>query len=350
MEADSKAVDQEVREVIFAQTSFDFVKMHYLTWHFLDHITEYGNIQTFAAELMEGSHKPLKDGYRASNKVNATQQILTYTSRHSNFDLFDLHREHQQAQIGDRLMADPLPRRLQGRLRARTASERILSVSDMARSYGFELSDVDGWIQSFLNVYHNEVYRELLQLDKLRRIPLWPCDVFNSLSLGRLRFGSADEEVKLVVRCTGPRAWRKEFSPREDCIYLWTGDARLFGDLKGHLPARLLALFKLKDAQGRSYRCAVVHTFEPLTAQAGKPAGTAHTDTGLISVGIRKNPPRTGRSPGCIYIVPIKRIMFPAHLIRFDPGEDNTGFFVNNTIDLSTWNEVYAEELDECDL
>ncbi|KAG0643365.1 hypothetical protein HOY80DRAFT_1094438 [Tuber brumale] len=55
---------------------FNFVKIHLLS-HFADHIRRFGNIQMYSTESGETSYKiMIKEGYRRSNKNDASYQIL----------------------------------------------------------------------------------------------------------------------------------------------------------------------------------------------------------------------------------------------------------------------------------
>ncbi|KAF8415574.1 hypothetical protein BGX38DRAFT_1074797, partial [Terfezia claveryi] len=54
---------------------YNFPKMH-LILHFADQIAEYGSLPQFSTDICEALHKPLKDGYRRSNHVNAVPQVI----------------------------------------------------------------------------------------------------------------------------------------------------------------------------------------------------------------------------------------------------------------------------------
>ena len=55
--------------------------MHYLS-HFVSHVRRFGSILMYSTVMGELAHKePIKEGYRRSNKNNATRQILLYYGR-----------------------------------------------------------------------------------------------------------------------------------------------------------------------------------------------------------------------------------------------------------------------------
>src|SRR5437868_4541268 len=44
--------------------------------HYAEQIIQFGCLQQFSREITEALHKPLKDTYRQSNKVDASTQVL----------------------------------------------------------------------------------------------------------------------------------------------------------------------------------------------------------------------------------------------------------------------------------
>jgi Plavaka transposase len=67
-----------------AGAHFNFIKMHLLT-HFRTHVERFGSIPMYSTEFGESAHRDqIKDGYRRSNKNNATKQILDrYDQQHA---------------------------------------------------------------------------------------------------------------------------------------------------------------------------------------------------------------------------------------------------------------------------
>jgi len=68
-------------ELIRRENHYNFIKMHYLT-HFASHLRGFGSILMYSTEICELAHKnQIKDGYRWSNKNEATRQILSHYGR-----------------------------------------------------------------------------------------------------------------------------------------------------------------------------------------------------------------------------------------------------------------------------
>ncbi|KAG0639401.1 hypothetical protein HOY80DRAFT_1074395 [Tuber brumale] len=70
---------------------FNFVMIHLLS-HFADHIWRFGNIQMYLTESGETSHKiMIKEGYRRSNKNDASYQILRTYARLDSFKILEMN-------------------------------------------------------------------------------------------------------------------------------------------------------------------------------------------------------------------------------------------------------------------
>src|ERR687895_1162591 len=68
-------------ELIQQESHFNFIKMHLLT-HFRQHVERFGNIPMYSTDVGELAHKEqIKEGWRKSNKNNATCQMLHHYSR-----------------------------------------------------------------------------------------------------------------------------------------------------------------------------------------------------------------------------------------------------------------------------
>ena len=78
------AVDRQERQQlvhnILQQGTFNFPKLHLLT-HYSAQIQDFGKLPQYSTEIKEALHKPRKDAYRRSNRVDATEQILDTISR-----------------------------------------------------------------------------------------------------------------------------------------------------------------------------------------------------------------------------------------------------------------------------
>ena len=75
IEDDRQMIEQEVEQHLSDESNFNFVKMH-LPCHFGKSIGQLGNLSNLTSEYYEHEMIDIKDAYRHSNKINATEQIL----------------------------------------------------------------------------------------------------------------------------------------------------------------------------------------------------------------------------------------------------------------------------------
>jgi hypothetical protein len=100
-------------------------------------------------------------------------------------------------------------------------------------------------------------------------------------------------------------------------------DTRIEGALDGRIPAKLNALFKLRDLDARiTYRLAHI----TILSVVGSP--TPDGPEGMVRVG----------TPTKNFVVSIQHIEGMAHLVPINPDEL---YLVNNRIDLHTWNDIH---------
>src|SRR5258706_8408265 len=147
----------------------------------------------------------------------------------------------------------------------------------------------------------------------------------------RIRFPafSGDGFTDHIVRSTGSSKFRSKVS-RADWIWLIQGEntngshGHVPGALNKYIPARLNCLFKLRISRGdHVYRFAHVSL---TTVVGGK---LAKNEEGMIKV----------RMSGRNAVVKVAHIAEMAHLIPIEP---NDLWYINNRIDLWTWNMVYS--------
>ena len=128
------------------------------------------------------------------------------------------------------------------------------------------------------------------------------------------------------AQCTSARLFRN-LTSRNDCVWIQAGGENMYGALRGRLPARLIALFKIRSGymqQDTVYRLAGVQFMS--LVDSGRPSD-AH---GLVTVQLRD----VTRE---LTIVDIGAIIGLAHLIP----ETERRWLVNSRIDLRTFNEMY---------
>ena len=74
IEDDRQMIEQEVEQHLTDESDFNFVKMH-LPCHFGKSICQLGHLSNLTSEYYEHEMIDIKDTYRHSNKINATEQM-----------------------------------------------------------------------------------------------------------------------------------------------------------------------------------------------------------------------------------------------------------------------------------
>jgi hypothetical protein len=340
-------VDAQVSQLLKRETKFDFVKMHYLE-HFMEHVHLFRNIQAFSSETLETLHSELKDGYRSSNRVDAAKQILTNVARIDAFRIDQLRIQHDEDQ--KRTLYDvpqpptPQPRRLKGKITRflDNPKKSIRTVKDVAEDYGFDPDEFSERLQAAVRKIREDKpsvgQAGHAAADSEDLSPRdWPAKSYITVEIPVLEHQEVEKETLMRARCTGRRRWRTIYPPRNDFVFVWMGNPDLYGALGGRLPAQLSCLMKVKDPiSGKSYRLALVSSFEV------ENGGAAKKPHGLVTVRKRpsQNTGRTKEGAGSTFMVPISRLLGPAHLIPMQPTETRQ-WFVNTTIDLTVFDSIY---------
>ena len=130
-----------------------------------------------------------------------------------------------------------------------------------------------------------------------------------------------------MIRCTEPELFRKQ-ERRHDWVFVRRKKAtndKIPGSLDSKVPARLNAIFKLRDPRVNStYRLAHITLLKVIGSQ------TPDGPEGMPRVG---NPTKN-------HVIQITDIEGMAHLIPIEP--DNL-YLVNNRIDHHTWNDIHDQ-------
>ena len=135
-----------------------------------------------------------------------------------------------------------------------------------------------------------------------------------------------------LLRCTGTKLWRSTGRSRNDWVWVDSGNRSIYGALKGFYPARLVSIMKVRELTGLVDRLVLADRL--YVENSGKLSDI----TGLVTVtlGTAKGPKGTTE-----IVVSIKRIIGMAHLVPETAGTDNKRWYVNNRIDLETFNRIY---------
>ena len=188
-----------------------------------------------------------------------------------------------------------------------------------------------------LRISLESVYRELIRYSwhnmlTERRLPedpvilqSLPVELLTQLEVPIPAFQETDVYDIHHARCTGALDFRKKGS-RNDWVWVQAGDEEMHGALRGRLPAKLLALFKIRNptCDGMVWRLAIVQMLSPVNF---RPVFDVH---GLVTVQQREDARE-------FTIVNVGTILGLAHLIP----EADRRWLVNNRIDLRTFNEIY---------
>jgi len=331
---DARDEENELRmHMINAESHFNFVKMHLLS-HFCDHIRQFGNIPMYSTEIGELAHKTqIKEGWRQSNKNDADRQSVHSCGRQHAIWMRLLNLESLQDR-GEGLSADVLKHldRTTSTVSRPVIRQRIL------KGRRHEVSILDDFSKrsgvSLEIIYHELIRygRHYLPIDHrlsedhaiLRSLPV---ELLTQLEIPVLAFQEAYVYEIHHARSTGALHSRNQGS-RNDWIWVQAGTEEMYGALRGRLPAKLVALLKIRD-----YRCDNTDTVRRVAGvQMLTPvnSGRLSDQHGLVTVQMRKD------ARG-FTIVDIGTILSLAHLI---PEEDRR-WLVNSRIDLRTFNEVY---------
>ena len=299
----------------------------------------------YSTDVGELAHKvQIKEGYRHSNKNDASRQILHYYSRVHAVSMRLLTLRALQARKpegasgldnADRCFLDEISQTrsaIQLTETEATRPRRLLRGRDKNINSFKQLSENLGIpVEQIFNELMRYGRRSLQNPDRLiankERLDTMPVEQFNQLQIPVLAFQETDVYDIHRARTTGERSFRNGGS-RNDWVWVALGAANEYGALRGKLPGRLRGLFKVRDTgtNGKVYRLAIVQLLQ--TTGGGRISG-AH---GLVKVFARQQ-----TSTDEFWIVDITTVTGLAHLIPEGDGK----WLVNSRIDLRTFNDVY---------
>jgi hypothetical protein len=317
-------------DLIFCESHFNFIKMHLLS-HFCDHIRQFGNIPMYSTEFGELAHKTqIKAGWRQSNKNDASRQIVQSYSRQHGIRMRLLNLESlrrcgadlspdvvEQLDTTSTTTAPGIRRRmLKGR------RDDVSNMADFSRVLGVSIQIICRGLIRYSR--HN--------LPPERRLPedpeileSLPVELLTQLEIPVLAFQETEIYDIHRARCTGALNFRNHGS-RNDWVWVRAGTEDMYGALRGRLPAKLVALFKIRD-----YRCEDrVRRLAGVQFVSAVNSGRISDVHSLVSVQMKEDARE-------FTVVDIGTILGLAHLIP----EGDRRWIVNSRIDLRTFNEVY---------
>ena len=319
-------LDGIVADIYDEDVDFNFVKIHLLS-HFGDHVRRFGNIQMYSTESGETSHKTMiKEGYRRSNRNDASHQILQTYAR---LDSFKIHEMNVEADI---------TRPIEDELHDKRHKRQVGSVT--RQPIGFTstvetISELNSTLRNLPDLLHNYYRRKSsigseVDMDSVKQFPVEICRL---LRVPIENFQDVREVTWHLLRCTGTQHWRSTGRSRNDWVWVDSGNRNIYGALKGFYPARLVSIMKVRNS-----KTGLVDRLVLIDRLYVENSGKLSDITGLVTVtlGTAKGP--TGTTE---IVVGIKRIMGMAHLIPETAEVDNKRWYVNNRIDLETFNRIY---------
>ena len=315
---------------IYSASHFNFIKMHLLI-HFGDHIRQFGNILMYSTEYGDLAYKEqIKVPWRRSNKNDVARQILHSYGRRDGIRMRILtmeslrrHRANLDTDLLEHLdttsaILAPVP---SGRLLKGRRGD-VSDVLDFCRVLRISLE----------SVYHELIRYSRHNLPTARRLPedpvilrSLPVELLTQLEVPVPAFQETDVYDIHRARCTESLDFRNQGS-RNDWVWVQAGAEEMYGALRGRLPVKRLALFKIRNPTCDSTvrRLASVQMLSP--ANSGR-VPDVHD---LVTMQQREDARE-------FKIVDIWTILGRAHLIP----EADRRWLVNNRIDLRTFNEIY---------
>ncbi|KAH8147002.1 uncharacterized protein LAJ45_08801 [Morchella importuna] len=215
---------QEIRE----GSHFNFIKMHLLS-HFREHVERFGNIPMFSTDVSELAHRrQIKMAYTASNKVDATVQILDYHPRRMVMEMRVLNLkdivfslpEHYEGLPSHRESLRDLLEIFKNEDQQRGGSERLLDGDAPQKpkmttpdNSATRLSDIADIIKMNRTTLARAVseYDQGLQREEGGLLSLldYPVRYFKCLQVPVSVFQKSDSYEIHNIRCTGEALFRK---------------------------------------------------------------------------------------------------------------------------------------------
>jgi len=184
--------------------------------------------------------------------------------------------------------------------------QNIGTLTELCRALNIDYSDM---IEEMLRFIRQTIADDQRLLSDRMELGSLPVEQFTHLEIPVSDFQEADIFQIHRARCTGTKAFHNG-DPRNDWIWVQAGGEKSYGDLRGWLVARLLALFKIRNVlsgAGDVHRLALVRILDPIGA------GRFHRGNGHIRVSKRPN----GRD---MRIVGIGAVIRQAHVITSGRG------------------------------
>jgi len=317
-------------DLIFCESDFNFIQMHLLS-HLCDHICQFGNIPMYSTKFGELAHKTqITAGWRQSNKNDTARQIVQSYSRQHGIRMRLLNLESlrrcgadlssdmvEQLDTTSTTTAPDIRRRmLKGR------RDDVSNMADFTRVLGFSIQLICRGLIRYSR--HNLPPKRRLPEDR-EILESLPVELLTQLEIPVLAFQETEIFDIHRAQYTGALNFRNHGS-RNDWVSLGAGTEDMYGGLQGRLPAKLVALFKIRD-----YRCEDrVRHLAGVQFVSAVNSGRISDVHSLVTVQMKEDTRE-------FTVVDIGTILGLAHLIP----EGDRRWIVNSCINLRRFNEVY---------
>ena len=232
--------DGLVAAIYDEDVDFNFVKIHVLS-HFRDHIRCFGNIQMYSTESGETNHKTMiKEGYRRSNKNDASHQILRTYARLNSFQIHEMN-----------IQAD-LPGSIADELRDKQRKLKVGSVTRQPQGFTPTIETISQFNHTLKNLPDlvHDYYRRKSSAGspiELATVKEFPVEICRLLHVPVENFQDVREVTWHLLRCTRSQHWRSTGQSRNDWVWVDSGNRNIYGALKGLYPARLVFRMKVGE-------------------------------------------------------------------------------------------------------
>ena len=237
--------------------------MHLIS-NFYDHIYMFGNIPVHSTKYGELAYKEqIKDGWRRSNKIDPAQQILSSYSRQPPIRirlLNSIFLQRAGADLSTKVVEHlektrpaPTPPAHRGILKGRR--DNIYNVVEFGRECDLSPETICRELIRYSQPSRPPARRLPENLAILRALP---GELLTQLEILVLAFQKSGVYDIHRAQCTRSQLFCNQIS-RKDSVWIQAGGEHIYGVLRGRLPARLIAFFKIRLGymqQDKVYRLA----------------------------------------------------------------------------------------------
>jgi len=328
-DAEREEETERCMDLIYCESHFIFIKMHLLS-HFCDHIRPFANIPMYLTEFGELGHKTqIKAGWGQSNKNDASRLIVPSYSRQHGIRMRLLNLEslpHCGADLSPDVVEqlDTTRTTTAPDIRRRMLKGGRDNVSNMA-DFGQVLVSIQIICRGLIRFSPHNLPPERRLLENLEILESLPVELLTQLEIPVLAFQETERYDIHHAQCTVAHNFRNNGS-RNDWVCVRAGTEDTYVALRGRLPDKLIALFKIRDyrCEDRLRRLAGVQFVSPVNS------GLISDVHSLVTVQMKEDARE-------FTVVDIGTILGLVHLIP----EGDRRWTVNSHIDLRTFNKVY---------